>query len=229
VVIAIIALLAAILFPVLARIRENARRASCQSNLKQMGLAVAQYLQDNDNRYPYVDYNIPNPIPTQYKRFIQGHSGNQTEVYWEEFLQPYVNNYQIFYCPSDNYRGYQFYGKYGYNSSIARTLEAAMKAPASNYLIMDFSNAIMSTTYAKTNPASSWRYLPGLGDAMGGAAGTAYCSVAQVVADCQTGRHFNGVNVLFADGHVKWLTSSTVWAQVISTPNSAFNPLKPPV
>jgi prepilin-type N-terminal cleavage/methylation domain-containing protein len=46
VVIAIIAILAAILFPVFARARENARRASCQSNMKQIGLGVLQYVQD---------------------------------------------------------------------------------------------------------------------------------------------------------------------------------------
>ena len=50
VVIAIIAILAAILFPVFARARENARRASCQSNLKQLGLAIMQYVQDYDER-----------------------------------------------------------------------------------------------------------------------------------------------------------------------------------
>ena len=48
VVIAIIAILAAILFPVFARARENARRASCQSNLKQIGLGIMQYTQDYD-------------------------------------------------------------------------------------------------------------------------------------------------------------------------------------
>src|SRR4029077_2161361 len=51
VVIAIIAILASILFPVFARARENARRASCQSNLKQIGLAMVQYVQDHDDRY----------------------------------------------------------------------------------------------------------------------------------------------------------------------------------
>ena len=53
VVIAIIALLAAILFPVFARARENARRASCQNNLKQMALGFAQYTSDYDGGYPW--------------------------------------------------------------------------------------------------------------------------------------------------------------------------------
>src|SRR6185312_10126765 len=53
VVIAIIAILAAILFPVFARARENARRASCMSNLKQIGLGVMMYVQDYDETYPF--------------------------------------------------------------------------------------------------------------------------------------------------------------------------------
>src|SRR5471032_2605405 len=52
VVIAIIAILAAILFPAFARARENARRASCQSNLKQIGIGMTQYCQDYDERLP---------------------------------------------------------------------------------------------------------------------------------------------------------------------------------
>lgn len=54
VVIAIIAILSAILFPVFGRARENARRSSCQSNLKQIGLGIMQYVQDYDGYYPYV-------------------------------------------------------------------------------------------------------------------------------------------------------------------------------
>ena len=53
VVIAIIALLAAILFPVFARARENARKSSCSNNLKQIGVAVMQYVQDYDETFPH--------------------------------------------------------------------------------------------------------------------------------------------------------------------------------
>src|SRR5690349_14123074 len=57
VVIAIIGLLAAILFHVFARARENARRSSCQSNLKQISLGLIQYAQDYDERFPQICYS----------------------------------------------------------------------------------------------------------------------------------------------------------------------------
>ena len=50
--IAIISILSAILFPVFARARENARCASCMSNLKQIGLSMIQYVQDYDEKLP---------------------------------------------------------------------------------------------------------------------------------------------------------------------------------
>ena len=80
VVIAIIAILAAILFPVFGRARENARRSSCQSNLKQIGLAAAQYIQDYDERYMIQD--------------------EATDYLWFEPLQPYIKSTQVFRCPS---------------------------------------------------------------------------------------------------------------------------------
>ena len=57
VVIAIIALLAAILFPVFARARENARKTSCQNNLKQIGVGLLAYVQDYDETMPIMPYN----------------------------------------------------------------------------------------------------------------------------------------------------------------------------
>ncbi len=84
VVIAIIAILAAILFPVFARARENARRASCLSNTKQLGLAALQYSQDYDEKLP--------------SSYLPGSSAST----WNLQLQPYIKSYQVFYCPSDS-------------------------------------------------------------------------------------------------------------------------------
>lgn len=89
VVIAIIAILAAILFPVFARARENARRASCMSNLKQIGLGVAQYTQDYDEQMPF-SYQINFATP----------SGNKN-IHWQTVIYPYTKSAQIFGCPSN--------------------------------------------------------------------------------------------------------------------------------
>nr|CAA9297703.1 hypothetical protein AVDCRST_MAG63-4943 [uncultured Armatimonadetes bacterium] len=85
VVIAIIAILAAILFPVFAKAREKARGASCQSNLKQLGLAVAQYIQDYDEQFPKGSNWLPADNPYG----------------WKAQLVPYTKNEGIFKCPSD--------------------------------------------------------------------------------------------------------------------------------
>ena len=85
VVIAIIAILAAILFPVFARARENARRASCQSNLKQIGLGVLQYTQDYDEKM----------VPAQV-------TVNGNNITWRGMIYPYVKSVQLFKCPSNS-------------------------------------------------------------------------------------------------------------------------------
>jgi prepilin-type N-terminal cleavage/methylation domain-containing protein len=88
VVIAIIAILAAILFPVFARARENARRASCQSNLKQIGLGLMQYVQDYDERLPG-------------RMFHDGGGAEDSTQNWRRTIQPYVKSTQLFRCPSN--------------------------------------------------------------------------------------------------------------------------------
>src|SRR5437763_9821172 len=84
VVIAIIALLAAILFPVFARARENARRSSCQSNLKQIGLGLLQYTQDYDETLTRSFYGTT------------GNSDNGANYKWMDAIFPYVKNEQVF-------------------------------------------------------------------------------------------------------------------------------------
>jgi len=91
VVIAIIAILAAILFPVFARARENARRASCQSNLKQIGLGIAQYTQDYDEKYPQIYAG----------NVCDGGCDARKPGGWSQLIQPYVKSVQLFACPSN--------------------------------------------------------------------------------------------------------------------------------
>jgi prepilin-type N-terminal cleavage/methylation domain-containing protein/prepilin-type processing-associated H-X9-DG protein len=83
VVIAIIAILASILFPVFGRARENARRSSCQSNLKQLGLGFAQYTQDYDELMPPAGHQDMTPV----------------KYYWND-IDPYLKSRQIWKCPS---------------------------------------------------------------------------------------------------------------------------------
>lgn len=84
VVIAIISILAAILFPVFARARENARRTSCLSNQKQIGLGFLQYFQDYDEQFPSNKENADGQEP------------------WTQSMQPYLKSTQLLRCPNDS-------------------------------------------------------------------------------------------------------------------------------
>ena len=85
VVIAIIAILAAILFPAFAKARESARRSSCSSNLKQLGITIMQYTQEYDEKYPQAN----------------GYRGGTWENTWYWNVHPLVKSYDVFRCPSD--------------------------------------------------------------------------------------------------------------------------------
>lgn len=94
IVVAIIALLATILFPVFGRARENAKRASCLNNMKQLGLGLMQYSQDYDERFPTFMWNkdtgtLASAVAPLTNYFT-----------WDSAIYPYVRNEQIFKCPS---------------------------------------------------------------------------------------------------------------------------------
>lgn len=126
VVIAIIAILAAILFPVFARARESARKTSCLSNMKQIGLAAMMYVQDYDTTFPdsrlaqdgldgpagqctHIGtpggiYRGADHITCWGIRLYSPGTANSTKVLagYPARLNSYVKNVQVFRCPSDS-------------------------------------------------------------------------------------------------------------------------------
>lgn len=109
-IIAILSLLAALLFPVFARAREQTRSTACLSNMKQIGMAITLYQQDYDdafpmNRFPDETHDlggcanspgIPYPL-----------SGvEETRINWRRVVLPYIKNKQVTVCPSNQYANY---------------------------------------------------------------------------------------------------------------------------
>ena len=210
VVIAIIAILAAILFPVFSRARENARRSSCQSNLKQIGIGLMQYVQDYDERFPaYVFTDSIN-----------------TSSWVRLWVQPYIKSTQVFACPSakeytaasstvaaadtaqtaaiaDPPNGF-FVSSYGYNGmhvnlgyptppldyrgavSYDRPTLAMAVQPAETVWVGDYVIALISTATDSPIEACGYGY--------------------------RGGRHMGRTNFLFMDGHVKSLQAWTLKA-----------------
>ena len=188
----------------LARAKERAKQAACYSNLRQIGLALGMYAEDNDGRLP--TYIVPSTSPPPNGR---APSGNW---YWNEILYAYHRSQQVFYCPTGVRNGNPpnpLGGHYGTNTQILRGIAILMSNvayPSSTYVFMDAGSFAMDPTYY-TIPGQlvSLRYVAG----MGGETGPSPVSVPALPklywTDYERGRHNGGVNVCFADGHVKWM------------------------
>ena len=219
VVIAIIAILAAILFPVFAQARENARRASCLSNMKQMGLGFMMYVQDYDDSYPFYQRTGDGSAP-------EGGYWYTTTWYWMNEIYPYVKNEQIFRCPSSLNQGTSKasirVANYGVNQNIIGSQAnspikmAQIDAPSTMYMVMDAGQYNINYSAALSNAAKSGQvgysyYIPGACTFYG----TYMSSVSYAWQrdDCDTYRHLGGENIAYADGHVKWLNFKTIVAE----------------
>ena len=231
VVIAIIAILAAILFPVFARARENARKTSCLSNLKQLSMGLLQYAQDYDERFPHAVRNIPTGTP------LPGDMWYKDLIFWQQLSYTYYNNVEIFTCPSGARTRVKtpYVGHYGANERIVTTTSstplslAQLVAPASTFLCFDCGNYRLGPEYAAAPVGSQW-YIPGTGDILGldpvSQVGT-YPITDDLRQDFRSGRHFQGINMAYADGHAKWLKTEQVIQEARkSAPNQygAWNP-----
>ncbi len=186
VVIAIIAILAAILFPVFARARENARKATCQSNMKQIGLGFQMYVQDYDDMggpaWPRPWNNIGAHVPA-------GFTLSTNYYTWFEAIQPYVKNLNVGQCPSQQY---------------TQATMAYNTVPFSYYFNMNSADGGLSSAAEATvlAPAATICAIDGWGTM------DYYASPATLSSLVKTNttvrRHSDGCNVLWCDGHVKW-------------------------
>jgi prepilin-type N-terminal cleavage/methylation domain-containing protein/prepilin-type processing-associated H-X9-DG protein len=185
IVLMVIGILAAIIFPMLAKPRNPGRRSSCQSNLKQVAIGVKQYIQDNDDLYPAA-------VMSRRLNVVGNPKG------WADAIQPYVKSIQIYQCPNEattqppadtNNDGIladeNGYTDYWYNRNLSGASEKKLTFIANTILAGDGNDGIDVTDarYSKFGLPADWltdKSKPSF-------------------------RHLDCANYAFADGHVKCL------------------------
>lgn len=228
VVISIIAILAAMLFPAFARARENARRTSCLSNLKQIGLGFLQYAQDYDESYPFAAFNGVVYAP---------------QSSWTTSTQAYIKSVQLYRCPSDGsprwdapivppstppfttsyiLNGWFSSGKdngFGKLSSVQEPSRAVMMGEKGDNLAAMLSVSDQFYPFYWGSPPEQT-----VSTMMGSACWNAASNKPREVA---VERHLEGANYLYADGHAKWGRFEQLYLHAAATPperQGAFRP-----
>lgn len=219
VVIAIIAILAAILFPVFQKVRENARRASCQSNLKQLELAFSQYTQDADEHMPYGNLPV---------------SANIGPGGWAGPLYSYVKSPDVYRCPDDPTAPVQrsyFPISYGVNSNLRGIALNSFNSPASTVVCFEVQGFAAQITapaeqdspigYAERNATPPTGTQAGSADLRAYATGSigGILPASSLIPREKGAVHNGGADYLAEDGHVKFLRPESV-----SGGSSALNP-----
>ena len=225
VVIAIIAILAAILFPVFAKVREKARQTACMSNLRQVGLGVLQYSQDNDENFVLTERG--------------GDVDDAHEYYWGDMLQPYIKSWAMLTCPdagqalafkasppSPAAYSQQWSYNYGINDIIDNTPActanpddtacshigvagqalAAVTNPTSTVLIADNVADNVDTDDGVADVSNDPAHLGHSRHEINWQWGHRDPTHLSVNGKSQDGypRHTNGFVLVMADGHAKW-------------------------
>ncbi len=214
VVIAVVAILSSILMPVFGRARAAARSTACVSNLRQIGQAFAMYAQDWEG-------SLPSAMPYA----VVAPEGRA----WMPALMPYVKDARIWICPENTmpvpsyayntFLGFPRIMGMGYGNS-GLTMDT-ISVPANTFLAFDTPNNRADANNLNGGMGSYMIYvMPGqLAERHPN-----WESAYRERAPWQKPRHQDGNNVVFADGHVKWvrLAVQSPWRI------SQFNPLQAP-
>jgi len=255
VVISIIAILAAILFPVFAVAREKARRTTCAANEKSLGLALMQYAQDYDENLPAGVFS--NNIGTWWCP-VSG---------WAGPVYPYVRRTALYQCPDDLTppvtTGGLLYDpvSYGYNQNLLRTgvgvklctALSLQNSPSRTVLLYENglpgapsweTGCVAVVTLPDEGQSTApcdmfdtpWNcvYSPSGNGANNGSYG-AWCvpqtgiMQGDILGGPISGWHSGGSNFLLADGHVKWMMPAQVSSGFYYPLNSGCaNPIRLP-
>lgn len=209
VVLALLALLAAILIPVVARARESARRASCQSQLKQIGAALMLYTQDWDELYPACAWHQQ-----------AGEPDNTLAL--GKALEPYHKHPALWRCPDDTQHSgpvdaHYHAVSYAYNTwQFCHDGRGAVEPPhAVGLAAMEAPAAVAICWGAWTDNAGHSFIFDHPYGGQGYPASRIEGSPVSAVSATREG-HFGGGNFCFADGHVKWQATPAIEQQLVA-------------
>jgi len=237
IVVVILAVMAAILYPVFIRMKKPADYHRCLSNEKQLGLAFLQYIEDYDEKCPCGVH--PKPVQS-------------VPAGWAGQIYPYIKSTAVYKCPGDptvpdSSKPYQLPISYAYNCNVGYsplpkgragkpvpllnpTPLSAMTAPASTVLLCEVQGVTCDMANLHGPEASSPAVLGGKAVALSNVDGnesgmryatgilrndpasTAIVGTAAGNAISGTGVHADGSNFLLVDGHAKWLRPTAVSA-----------------
>jgi prepilin-type N-terminal cleavage/methylation domain-containing protein/prepilin-type processing-associated H-X9-DG protein len=221
VVIAIIAILASLLLPALARAKATAKRAACMSNLKQWGLALTMYLQDNEDALPresfgpgtvlnnWAQVNDPKNFDVWYNALPPQVDLPRAASYFSRRADFYEKN-SLFHCPSARFPKGITSGAGNYPLFSMSMNSKLIEAPAVTILVG-----------AVARPSQTVMFLENL------LAGEPLVDPTQTTAELGqpssyasrfVARHEGRGNLVFLDGHVETFRGSEV-VETISGPN----------
>lgn len=204
IVIAIIAILAAILFPVFAQAREKARQASCLSNQRQLAQGLLMYAQDYDEQLALI----------------------RRERSWVYMAQPYLKSFALLRCPSDTSNNWAP-NPAAFNPADPNTYTTAYRVTSyalNGFLSPEITTNTLTSLASIQNPArvvllaeSATNFRENYFHAHVWP-NRHWITATNLPDDLQTDRHAGGLTVAYLDGHAKWVR----WSQ--SYPAGDFDP-----